>query len=165
LENNKTLPTLEPSTPNDHPKDAPSEIAVQQDSAESLKQPILSKRFEDLSMRQEVLDDLEKEIAQTRVELHALVQEIVKIDPKSREVLALVARGAGRYIGSKEDNELWADFAMAIKEDEDANRELEEMLSVCGEEGAYAASFGMIAGMMYASLTGITLPLKTERSN
>lgn len=108
-------------------------------------------------------EQLQQQLARTQGKLDSLAREIAKLDPKCREALALVARSAGRYIGSAGDSDLWADFAMALKDDESAACELKNLVDLAPEEEkytlAYAAGFGMIAGMMYAGLTGITLPL------
>jgi hypothetical protein len=108
-------------------------------------------------------EQLQQKLECAQASLDSVVREIVMLDPNCREAMALVARSAGRYIGSDGDNDLWAAFAMALKDDESAARELKDLVSIAPAEEeytlAFAAGFGMIAGMMYAGLTGITLPL------
>jgi hypothetical protein len=72
---------------------------------------------------------------------------------------AAVVEAALRAMNNAYDSSEWMDFAQAIRENPEAKEELEGLLG-CGsegEDGHYAFGVGMVAGMLYAASTGITL--------
>jgi hypothetical protein len=65
-----------------------------------------------------------------------------------------VVDGAMRAINNAYDSSEWIDFAQAIRENQEAKEELEELLE-CGseeEDSRYAFGIGMAAGMLYAQI-------------
>lgn len=85
--------------------------------------------------------------------------KIAALRPDAPDAIALAAECAGELLGAGH-GEMWIDFAKAIKGNTAAWNDL-----VCFATGdmqqddlQYAAGFGMVAGIVYASITGVRLP-------
>jgi hypothetical protein len=74
---------------------------------------------------------------------------------------AAVVDATMRAISSAYDSSEWIDLAQAIRENPEAKKEIEELLSLGSEDedDHHAFGIGMVAGIMYAQLTGMKIPV------
>jgi hypothetical protein len=91
--------------------------------------------------------------------LTALEVPVHPINPAA--VVDAALRAINSVYGSGEMGFLALDLAKVIRENQEAKEELEELLELGSEDegGRHAFGVGMVAGMMYAQLTGMKIPV------
>jgi hypothetical protein len=118
----------------------------------------------------EQLDILE-ELTCIQAKIDSPTSDLAKEDPAAPEVIALTVKQALRYMeavgGDGRFNILWAEFGLAMQEGTELSRAIQifNAGSKADSELTSAAGFGMIAGMVYASLIGFSVPPTSAPKN